>query len=104
MQLSPDEREKYGVIVDFSNGQARWFPGSDGVKKATEYADREELKIRTISSPRTIYRDLQGRRDSRRTKDGSDTGEVGVYLPEVRFLGLLHRADLLDDSVRRASR
>ncbi len=103
LHLSQWERESYGCIVDFSDGTARWFPGIDCLKDATAYADRHELKVRTVSTPTTIFRDLQGTR----AKEGSDTLEDGqqrrprltggvVVFPEQNMLGRLKRQDLLE--------
>lgn len=99
MDLSQSERERYGCIVDFSDGRARWFPGTSGLREATEYADANGLRIKTVSTPSTIFRDLQGTRakdaHGERGRQGSRLVAGVVVFPEQHMLGLLGRQDLL---------
>lgn len=94
LQISGEERQDYGCIVNFSDGDCRWFPGRDGAREAAEYADRSDLKITTISTPETIYRDLQGPR-STQDPGASWKKRDAIYFPESNILGLIGRRDLL---------
>lgn len=89
IRLSQAQREEHGCIVTFSNDEARWFTGAEALADAVAYADRRGLRIRTISTPETIYRDLQGSRAAQGGKRGG-----AVYFPEENMLGHARRSDL----------
>ena len=90
--MSGDERKRLGVIVQFENGISKQFTGGDTTRQAAAFADQYETKISVISSPDTIYRDMQGtRRPIVQTKRQiQDT----MFLPELRTLSSIGRKDL----------
>ena len=81
-----------GLVADFSDGSARWFPGPDCLRDCASWADDHGLRITVISTPATIYRDLQGSRADAAERNGSQV----VYVPELRMLAAIGRTDLYD--------
>lgn len=92
LTLSPNERDNYGVtITAYELGTGRMVtisalgPVTDRARELCERIDELEgdWRVLTISTPSTIYGDLQGER--------------GEYLatPERRLLGSIARLDLL---------
>lgn len=103
--LSPSERADYGVIATLDDGSVIVRKGTptDALLAVADYCDVHGFKIRTLSSPETIYRDLQG------TRDGlSDTERGGplnphnthrsqlLALPEFNMVARIGRSDLLE--------
>ncbi len=76
------------------------FPGPDAPQKLAAFCDRFGYRVVTISTPRTIYRDLQGTREQL-----SDRGRYSllqnaqrtnqVDRPEAKYLSRIGRKDLL---------
>lgn len=64
--------------------------GDAPLLQAINYADANNAKIICISSPETIYRDLQGTRDPSLTERYQD----GIAFPERPMLGKFGRLDL----------
>lgn len=67
---------------------------SVALRAVARACDRYGWKVRSLSSPVTVYRDLEGARDQSRR--GSTVGEtVEAARPEKSMLGKIGRADLL---------
>lgn len=102
--LGPDERRLYGGIAVLMRGgedDVRHWPGADWLQAVCAYCDRGGWRVRCLSTPTTIYRDLQGHRipaeaTNRRHPGSSGTPDDRLALPELILLGRLGRLDLLE--------
>jgi len=90
----------WGVIATFSNGETRHFPGKSGLADAIAFADRNETKVCTFSTPETILRDLQHDRAREPAAVGTKYLRHGDLLPydspEERMLRAARRLDLFE--------
>lgn len=95
--ITTGQRFETGVTVTFSDGTARHFTGSarDALTDAAAHADSRDLRVRTISTPQTIYRDLHGTREQLDTDKDKKHRSTGTNTPEARMLGMIGRKDLL---------
>jgi hypothetical protein len=87
-----DSRDEAGVIATLSDGMVVYFGGATkkAVSNVADYCDEHGLRIVTLSTPRTIMRDLAGSRVERKR------GRTSVLrLPEPDLLGQIGRGDLL---------
>lgn len=89
-----DERDTAGVIVTFDSGEVVHCSGLaiPALRAIADYADRHELRVRTLSTPRTILADLA----VRDTYYNGLGRRVGALLPEQALLGRIGRLDLYD--------
>ena len=103
--MGGESRRIYGCIVTFRNSQGKTLSihregaPTKALKQAIAIAlsHDETFKVISVSSPETIYRDLQG---SREHLTGRSDGE-GARTPVVAFPELSKvPAALLDDSLR----
>jgi len=69
------------LTVTFSRGVVREFVGRHALRQAFDYADAHGLLLHTLSTHRTIARDLRGPHEP----------------PEPRVLRLVGRTDLASD-------
>ena len=91
-----------GVNATLARGDEResfHFPGRSAMADLVAHCDRFDYRVVTISTPRTIYRDLQGSRETLANFTHS-TGRKGqrmaqVNTPEAKALGRIGRKDLL---------
>ena len=112
MELSPKERDLYGVIVSVRHqqtGQMRSLhePGRarEALARACERvtAMGDEWRIVSISTPPSIYRDLQGirvrerRRGFLKTEEIKSRSRVDDPRPEIQQLGQIGLLHLLED-------
>ena len=96
-------RDIQGCIATFDRDGERWsrqFATRGFIQAAAEYADSEGAKVVTISTPETIWRDLQGTRASLTMRLGPQTGiekplDARIDIPERTLLGKIGRRDLL---------
>jgi hypothetical protein len=96
-------RDLEGCIATFDRDGERWvrhFSQRGYVQAAADYADAHEAKIVTLSTPETIWRDLQGTRAPLFQRRGPQTGVEKqivdrVDVPELSMLGKIGRRDLL---------
>lgn len=88
----------HSIIVDFSDGSAREFKGLECLANAIAYADERNLRIRVISHPASIMRDLQGSRARHLAVVGSKypKSDHAYNSPESRMLRAHARLDLLE--------
>lgn len=71
-----------GVIVMLSDGRARHFPGTEGLRDARDYARAHGLQVCVLSTPETILRDLRGSRAREQAKvAGTKYPKHGDLLP-----------------------
>lgn len=104
------EDKRAGVIVTavHDDGPPLWSFHIDGPPEAALRsacarldAAGEGWKVQTISTPRGVYRDLQGTRadhtvrDSHHNRSGASMERNGDNRPEVAQLGRIGRLDLL---------
>lgn len=85
------KRDTYGAIVTFTDGSVTHIGGYvfEAVREACEIADSRGTQIVTISTPRTIARDLQG--DRVVFSSGADLPHT--VFPEEDVLGRVGRLD-----------
>lgn len=96
-------RDQEGCIATFDRDGERWpksFTQRGYVQAAADYADAHGAKIVTLSTPETIWRDLQGTRAPLTMRRGLQTGIAKpivdrVDVPELSMLGKIGRRDLL---------
>lgn len=70
---------------------------SVALRAVARACDRYGWKVRSLSSPVTVYRDLDGARDQRSgdQRGGKTGGTVKAARPEWAMLGKIGRTDLL---------
>lgn len=83
-----------GELVSFH------FPGPAAVAKCAAHCDRFGYRVVTLSTPRTIYRDLQGTRQTLSDWNEHTEGRTGNRMiqrntPEPKLLASIGRLDLL---------
>lgn len=98
--MSGEERGKAGVIASLTRGDEErsvHFPGAGAISRIADYCDKHDWKIRCLSTPQTVYRDLQGTRESVEDTIAGDrrTGLAGQSV-ELRMLGRIGRIDLVE--------
>lgn len=71
LSISPDDRHDTGLIATLDDGTARHFvgAGTEATRALADHCDKHDAKVVCISTPRSIYRDLQGGRGA---LDGRD--------------------------------
>ena len=104
--LGSHSRNVEGCIATFDRDGWRWsrqFGAEAGyVQAVADYADEQGAKVVSLSTPETIWRDLQGTRAEltpivqRVTRVESQPEDI-VRTPEVSMLGRIGRLDLLLD-------
>lgn len=92
--MSGDEKKKHGCIATFSDGTTKHFPGKNYLQQVADFADQLEVKVSVISTPVTIYRDMQGTRKSFELP--REQMRDIIHTPESAMLAQIRRADLLD--------
>lgn len=106
MTITPAQRFATGVIATMiaADGTTHTLhftgEGSDAVRACAAYCDAHAYRVVTLSSPLTIYRDLQGWRrndtpTNRRRVASTEKVDDKLQLPEPFMLGLIGRRDLL---------
>jgi hypothetical protein len=103
IRVSPTERHETGVIATLPDGKrsfAEHFVGVNTIatRAIADHCDTFGLKIVCLSTPETIYRDLQGDRhhDTDQVRAGDHRApRDGVTTPETIMLGRIGRLDLL---------
>lgn len=102
-----EARQRDGFILQalMPDGERRWFLRQDqslreALREVCAILDRCGGKVETISSPTTIWRDLQGTRAAMAVSERPrvvSMGTVGgqVTTPEAQMLGRIGRLDLL---------
>lgn len=105
IRLGPTEREKYGVIATLEDGDGRRFAeqfvGRNATAVVVVLCRAKGWRIVSLSTPETIYRDLQGTREPlNRDERGSRAKGYAslpdrVNRPEVAMLAKLKAGDLL---------
>lgn len=101
-------RAEDGLLVTFTDGERQRVVARSGARatrclaEAISIAERwpGEWKVAVISTPTTIYRDLQGSREVRDLRSGRRVASVGsragaFATPEQRMLGKIGRMDML---------
>jgi len=96
-----DARDRRGVIATYSNGQVRHVEGfrKAALRDHADYCDARGLSIRSLSTPETVLRDLQGARIDL-TEHGMLTWKSETHVatrvdyPEPVMLAKIGRADL----------
>lgn len=100
---SQDERRKYGCIATLERDHERLskqFRGTDAVRQVVAYCRENGWRIVCLSTPGTIYRDLQGTREDlyereRFRSTGIATRPEGARLPERSMLTKAEADELL---------
>lgn len=74
--------------------------GTGWLREVAAYCDREGYRVRTLSTPNTVYNDLQGPRvgavaSNHRFARSSGQPDDQVHTPERSMLGRIGRLDLL---------
>lgn len=107
LSITPGERFSTGLIATVRNSEgmhSRHFVGSsrDAAREMAAWCDAIDGLVVSISTPGSIYRDLQGtrsamvdRQESRRMNNHEHRSDNMLELPEPRLLGMIGRADLL---------
>lgn len=93
--ISGQEKQYYGCIVTFSDGSIKHFKGKGYLQQAADFADQLEVGISVISTPVTIFRDMQGTRKPFAAKRLQQRDII--HTPESAFMAQIKRADLLHD-------
>jgi len=91
--MSGDEKKKYGCIVTFSDGTSKHFIGEKYLQQMADFADQLEVKVSTISTPATIFRDLQGTRKPFESKH-RQLRDI-IHTPESAMVAQIKRQDLI---------
>ena len=103
-QIVPVTRRfETGLIATTSDGASRHFVGNgrEATRALADYCDRHGLRVVCISTPGTIYRDLQGTRRTTETTQRRHrvTAEAHTLerfaLPEQSYLAAIGRLDLV---------
>lgn len=96
--VNTERRFETGCIAALSDGVSRHFVGAgkDATRAAADYCDAHGLKVVCLSTPGTIYRDLQGSRDIAAPHQADRRGrQAFLRLPEQGMLNAIGRQDLL---------
>lgn len=91
--MSGDEKKEHGCIVVFSDGTIKHFCGEGYLQAIADFADQLEVKISVISTPSSIYRDMQGTRKA--FTNAKESLRDITYFPEPALLAQIKRHDLL---------
>lgn len=91
--MAGHEKEKLGCIVVYTDGTIKHFCGKGYLQRAADFADQLEVGISVISTPSTIYRDMQGTRKPFMSKN-RQLRDI-LHNPEPAILAQIKRADLL---------
>lgn len=104
--ITPGRRFETGCIATLTDGTAivtRHFVGSgaDATRAVAAFCDERGLRVQTLSTPMSVYRDLQGHREAvaglgPRLNSAPATRSDRVLAPEPVMLGRIGRLDLLD--------
>jgi hypothetical protein len=81
-----------GIIATLSDGYVLHAIGSrrEALRTIAAECDRRDVSVRTLSTPQSIFRDLQGSREEL-DRDG---GASHSRWPEASLLGYIGRTDL----------
>lgn len=97
-----NQRFSTGCVATLTDGVSRHFTGegADSTRAVADYCDKHGLRVVCLSTPATVYRDLQGGRwndnaPERARVTSSARPHEGLALPEPRMLAAIGRTDLL---------
>lgn len=96
--VNNERRFETGCIATLSDGISRHFVGfgADATRAVADYCDRHDLRVAVLSTPGTIYRDLQGARSVAAPHEAVRRGrQAFLRLPEQAMLAAIGRQDLL---------
>lgn len=93
--LGSHTQNALGCIATYDNGDVRHFHQRDYVRAAAEHADAHSTLIVSLSTPLTIFRDLQGTRGQLEPRHNTTQPPDRIAVPEVSMLGKIGRRDLL---------
>jgi len=106
LPVNGESRSRDGVIATLVRGaevESRHFPGPAASESLAAYCDKHGWRVRTISTPQSIYRDLQGTREhlanvTGRAEAGFDAGRRRSRHTSVEAMSLggIKRTDLLE--------
>lgn len=88
-------RDVLGCIATYSDGDVRHFTGKGYVRAAADHADEHGTLIVSLSTPETIYRDLQGTRAHIEPRYDTHQPPDAIAIPEAAMLGRIGRRELL---------
>jgi hypothetical protein len=106
--ITPGQRFATGLIATVRHGgavESRHFVGTttDALTDLAAWCDAVDGRIKSISTPQTIYRDLHGsrrvavdRQAKNRKASYSAHYDALIEIPEPKLLGRIGRKDLLD--------
>lgn len=92
--ISGEEKQRYGCIVVYTDGTMKHFRGRNYLQQAADFADQLEVGISVMSTPATIFRDMQGTRRPFTAKK-RQLADI-LHLPETALLAQIKRNDLHD--------
>lgn len=96
--VNTERRFETGCIATLSDGISRHFVGSgaDATRAVADYCDEHGLKLLCISTPGTIWRDLQGSREVAAPREADRRSrQAFLRLPESAMLNAIGRQDIL---------
>jgi len=105
IRVPPDQRFQTGCIATLTNGTTTHVQhftgvGPEAVRSVAAFCDRHGMRVVSLSTPETVYRDLQGSREVQSMRRGRVTGiekplAARVDVPERWMLGKIGRRELL---------
>jgi hypothetical protein len=95
--------ERFSQLVFSTQGYARVMEkvGAPFIEQAAARADELGARIVSISTPATIWRDLQGTRAQQKQTGPQTQASDDIQLPERTLLGRIGRLDLLAEPMHR---
>lgn len=96
--VNTERRFETGCIATLTDGISRHFVGSgaDATRAVADYCDQHGLQVVCLSTPGSIYRDLQGSRNIAAEREADRRGrQAFLRLPEQGMLNAIGRPDLL---------
>jgi hypothetical protein len=104
LSLPPNERFAAGCIATLTDGERTFSQhftgeGSEAVQAVAAFCDRHGVRVLCLSTPATIYRDLQGHRREELPRKQRRVTAIGtrpetLRLPEPAMLSRIGRRDL----------
>lgn len=105
IRVNQERRFETGCIATLTDGERVFTQhftgnGAEATQAVADFCDAHGFRIVTLSTPTSIYRDLQGTRAPLTVRTGRVTGEEKplndrVDVPELNMLGKIGRRDLL---------
>jgi hypothetical protein len=102
LQVTPNQRFETGCIATLTDGTTQHFTGAGkaATRAVAAYCDEHGCKVVCLSTPSTIYRDLQGTRMMTHDRNSDSLfyappPDDNLGLPEPFMLALIGRGDLV---------